>query len=223
MVVGQRQDLTKSSTGHSAVQFPQRMALTSLSHIPPELISCILQYLSPRDIISCRRTCRTLYNLCNDSNLRYLVQMERCGVNDDLRPGLCYPDRLRILERREKAWEMLDFRKPVQVCVPFDSTGIYDFTGGAFLLGTRLYSASRRPTIGYSYVSLPSFSEEEDQKEVQWMGLNLGIQILDVGLAVQEHDLIAVLTVCVFPLFLLSSSLDFKEGKRMVVAPQRGA
>jgi hypothetical protein len=98
------------------------------------------------------------------------------------------------LERREKAWEILDFRKPVQVCVPFDSTGIYDFTGGAFLLGTRLYSASRRPTIGYSYVSLPSFSEEEDEKEVQWMGLNLRIQILDVGLAVQEHDLIAALT-----------------------------
>jgi len=149
--------------------------------------------------------------------------MERCGVNDDLRPGLCYPDRLRILERREKAWEMLDFRKPVQVCVPFDSTGIYDFTGGAFLLGTRLYSASRRPTIGYSYVSLPSFSEEEDPKEVEWMGLNLGIQILDVGLAVQEHDLIAALTACVFPLFLSSPSLDFREGKRTIVAHQIGA
>ncbi len=145
-----------------------------------------------------------LYNLCNDSNLRYLVQMERCGVNDDLRPGLCYPDRLRILERREKAWAILDFRKPIQVCVPFDSTGIYDFTGGAFLLGTRLYSASRRPTVGYSYVSLPPFSEEENQKEVQWMGLNLGIQILDVGLAVHEHDLIATLTACVFLIFLSS-------------------
>ena len=137
--------------------------------------------------------------------------MERCGVNDDLRPGLCYSDRLRILERRERAWEMLDFRKPVQVCVPFDSTGIYDFTGGAFLLGTRLYSASRRPTIGYSYVSLPSLPEgEEKRKEVQWMGLNLGIQVLDVGLAVHEHDLIAALTACV--LFLLSchlGGLDF--------------
>ncbi|KAH9991865.1 hypothetical protein BJV77DRAFT_469758 [Russula vinacea] len=30
--------------------------------------------------------------------------------------------------------------------------------------------------------------------EVAWMGLNLGIQILDVGLAVHEHDLIAALT-----------------------------
>ncbi|KAI0272990.1 hypothetical protein BGY98DRAFT_936521 [Russula aff. rugulosa BPL654] len=104
--------------------------------------------------------------------------MECCGVNDDLRPSLCYPDRLHILEKRENAWATLDFCKPIQVCVPFDSTGIYDFTGGAFLLGTRLYSASRRPTIGYSYVSLPSVSEaEENQKEVQWMALNLGIQI----------------------------------------------
>jgi len=107
---------------------------------------------------------------------------------------------------------MLDFRKLVQVCVPFDSTGIYDFTGGAFLLGRRLYSASRRPTVG-----------EENQKEVQWMGLNLGIQILDVGLVVHEHDLIAALTACVFPLFLSSCRLDFREGKRTMVAHQIGA
>ena len=187
--------------------------------IPPELIIRTLQYLSPEDIISCRRTCRTMYNICNEPYLRYLVQMERCGVNDDLRPGLCYPDRLHILERREKAWEMLDFRKSVQVCMPFDSTGIYDFTGGAFLLGTRRNNSSRRPTIGYSYVSLPTFSEEkENQREVQWMELNLGIQILDVGLAVHEHDLIAALTACVFLLFLSFCRLDFREGKRTMLA-----
>lgn len=194
------------------------MALTSLLHIPPELISCILQYLSPIDIISSQRTCRTLYNLCNDSHLRYLVQMERSGVSDDLRFGLCYSDRLHILERREEAWKALDFRKTIQVCVPFDSTGIYDFTGGAFLLGTRLYSASRRPTVGYSYVSLPSLSEEQDHhQELQWTGLNLGIQILDVGLAVHEHDLIAALTACVlfFFFFVILKESDFGEGKRM--------
>ena len=200
------------------------MALTSLLHIPPELISCILQYLSPIDIVSTRRTCRTIYNLCNDSHLRYLVQMERSGVSDDLRPGLCYSDRLYILERREEAWAALDFRKTVQVCVPFDSTGIYDFTGGAFLLGTRLYSTSRRPTIGYSYVSLPSLPDELDHQELQWTGLNLGIQILDVGLAVHEHDLIAALTACVFPPFFScrSESFDFGEGKRMWIVCQIG-
>ena len=173
----------------------------SLFHIPPELIFQTLRYLSPKDIIPCRRTCRTMYNLCNDPYLRYVVQMERCGVTDNLHPGLCYSDRLRILERREKAWEILDFRKPVQVCAPFDSTAMYDLTGGALLLGQSL-SDNRRLTGGYSYISLPSFSEEKDQKELQWMGFDLGgIQILDVGLAVHEHDLIAALTACVFPLF----------------------
>lgn len=217
----------KTEYGDGDAQLSRRMALTSLLHIPPELISCILQYLSSHDIMSCQRTCRTLNNLCNESHLRYLVQLERSGVSDDLRPGLCYSDRLRLLERREEAWATLDFREAVQVCVPFDSTGIYDFTGGAFLLGTRLYSASRRPTIGYSYVSLPSFSEEEPDQELQWKGLNLGIQILDVGLAVHEHDLIAALTACVFffpPTFLVHRRFfDFGEGKRMWIVHRTGA
>jgi len=190
------------------------MALTSLLDIPPELISSILLYLSPHDILACRTTCRTLYDLCGESRWRYLIQMERSAVSDDISPGLCYPDRLRILEKREEAWETLDFRKLVQVDVPFESTGIYDFTGGAFLLGTRLYSTSRRPTVGYSYVSLPSLSDVQDQK-LEWKGLSLGVQILDVGLAVHEHDLIAALTACVvsYPSFFVPS-FDFFEKQR---------
>ncbi|KAI9462680.1 hypothetical protein F5148DRAFT_982664 [Russula earlei] len=177
------------------------MALTLLQ-IPPELISCILLYLSARDILSCRLTCRTLYDLSGSSPMRYLVQMERSAVTDDVRPGLSYPERLRILEKREEAWEVLDFRRSVQVCVPFASTGIYDFTGGAFLLGTRLSSTSRRLTEGYSYLPLPSLSSVGDQK-LEWVKLGLGVQVLDVGLAVHEHDLIAALTACVFLSFLL--------------------
>jgi len=145
-----------------------------------------------------------LYDLCSESHWRYLIQMERSAVSDDMRPGLCYPDRLRSLEKREEAWEMLDFRKSVQVDVPFESTGIYDFTGGTFLLGTRLYSTSRRPTVGYSYISLPSLPDVQDQK-LEWTGLSLGVQILDVGLAVHEHDLIAALTACVVSCFSFSS------------------
>ena len=194
----------------------------SLLHIPPELIIRILRYLSPKGIISCRRTCRTMYNVCNDPFLRYLVQMECCGVGDDIRPGLCYPDRLRILERREKAWAMLDFRNSLEVQVPFDLTGMYELKGGTLLLGTRFCAMDRRTSDGYSYVSLPSVSMVQDQK-LQWMERDIGVQILDVGLAVHEHDLIAALTVCVFLLILSSSSLDFREGERTMVADQMGA
>ncbi|KAF8258992.1 hypothetical protein EI94DRAFT_1752770 [Lactarius quietus] len=107
---------------------------------------------------------------------------------------------------REEAWASLDFRKSVQVTVPFESTGIYDFTGGALLLGTRLHNTSRRPTIGYSCVTLPSLSSTEDQK-LKWRELSLGIQILDVGLAVHEHDLIAALTACKPIIFVALISL----------------
>ncbi|KAI9450185.1 hypothetical protein BJY52DRAFT_1175761 [Lactarius psammicola] len=168
------------------------MALTLLD-IPPELIVSIILYLSPHDILSCQGTCRKLCDVCRDTTVRYIVEMERFGVSDDLRPGISYPERLLLLRRREEAWANLDFCKSVQVTVPFESTGIYDFTGGAFLLGTRFHSASRRTTIGYSYLTLPSLSSTEDQK-LKWQGPSLGIQILDVGMAVHEHDLIAALT-----------------------------
>ena len=177
------------------------LAALSLLDIPLELIVSIILYLPPHDIISCQKTCHKLNDVCNIATLRYLVQMERSGVSDDLRPGISYLERLLLLQRREEAWANLDFHKNVHVTVPFESTGTFDFTGGAFLLGTGLHNTNSRPTNGYSYFTLPSLTSTEDQK-LKWQGLSMGIQILDVGLAVHEHDLIAVLTACVlFPAF----------------------
>jgi hypothetical protein len=137
-----------------------------------------------------------LYDLCSCPALHYLVQMERSAVSDDMRPGLSYFERLRILEKREEAWAMLNFRRTVQVSTPMDpSSGTYYITGGAFLLGTR--PSCDRITVGYSCLSLPSLSDAQDQK-LEWKGLSLGIRILQVGLAVHEHDLMAALTACVF-------------------------
>ena len=168
---------------------------TSLLHIPPELITHILLYVSPLDIISCGRTCRMLYALCSNSVVCYLVQMERCSVSDDMSPGLPYPLRLRILKAREGAWAMLDFRRTVDVCIPFNPTTQWDLTDGTLLFGTTLdyHSESRRSTFGHSYVTLPSLFDVRDQK-LEWRGYSLGTYILDVKLAVHEHDLIAALT-----------------------------
>jgi len=193
----------------------------SLLHIPPELVTRILLYLSPRDIISCGRTCRVLHDLCSCPALRYLVQLERCAVSDDLRPGLGYLERLRILENREEAWATLDFRMSGDISVPFDSTSTYDFTGGAFILGTRSSYADDECTFGYSYVSLPSLSDSQDQ-ELEWKGFNLETEILDFGLAVHEHDLIAALTACVFLALFVRPEFDFREAKRTCTNHLRG-
>ena len=126
--------------------------------------------------------------------------MERSAVNDDIRAGLSYPECLRILEKREEAWATLNFGRMVHVKVPFNSTGTYDFTSGTLLLGTNSYRSNRQLTFGYSYFPLPSLSDVQDQK-LDWKEFNLGIQIVDVGLAVYEHDLLAALMVCVFSPF----------------------
>jgi len=173
-----------------ACRVPQRM---SLLHFPPELMTRILLCLSPLDIISCGRTCRMLYDLCNHSKLRYLVQMERCAVRDDMDPGLSYPERLHILEKREEAWAMLDFRRSIKVAIPPNPSSRYEFTGGTFLLGTTLDCDSGDPTVGCSYVTLPSLSDPHDQN-LEWKGCSIETEILDFGLAVAEHDLIAAVT-----------------------------
>jgi hypothetical protein len=187
---------------------------TSLLQTPPELVIHILLYLSPHDIISCARTCRMLHGLCSCPELRYLVQLERCAVIDDMYPGLSYPERLRILESREEAWAKLDFRGSIQVSLSFEPTGIYDFTDGVLILGMGPSNADHQLTVGYSYISLPSLSDSQD-KTLEWRRCNLETDILDFGLAAHEHDLIAVLTMCVFPslLFTLTRGFDLIEAK----------
>ena len=164
----------------------------SLLDFPSELIAHILVSLSPLDIIACRRTCHVLYDLCSDSTFRYLIQMERSAVSDDMSPGLSYPERLSILEKREGAWAILNFHRSVSIPIQFNWSYHWSFTGGALLLGTALDCESRQPTVGHSYVTLPSLSDAQDQ-EFGWKGHNFESEVIDIELAVHEHDMIAVL------------------------------
>jgi hypothetical protein len=135
-----------------------------------------------------------LYGLCSDSIFRYLLQMERGALTDDMNPGLSYHERLRILERREEAWAMLDFRRSVKVPIPFNPTHHWRFTGGALLIGTALAldDESCQHAIGHSYIALPSLSDAQDEK-LEWKENYFGTEALQFELTVHEHDLIAVL------------------------------
>jgi len=139
-------------------------------------------------------------------------------VTDDMRPGLGYLERLRVLENREESWATLEFCKSVQVFVPFNSTSTYSFTGGALLLGTRPADASNQSAVGYSYLSLPSLSDSNLQDEnLEWKGFSLGTEILDFALAAHEVDLIAVLTAYVFPACLVCPEFDVLKALRTCI------
>ena len=166
--------------------------LISLLDLPPELVTRVLLHLSPLDIISCRRTCRVLYDLCSDSTFRYLIQLERCALSDDMSPGLSYPERLRILEKREEAWAMLNFDRSVKIPIPFDQCTHWSFADGALSFGTALDYEDRGSATGHSYVTLPSLSDAHDQK-FEWKSHDFETKVLDVELAVHEHDMMAAL------------------------------
>jgi hypothetical protein len=185
---------TPNATSHQVISVDASPAPRTISLLgfPPELMARILLYLSPLDIISCQRTCRILNDLCSASIFRYLVQLERCAVSDDMSPGLSYPERLRILEKREEAWAMLNFHRSVKVPIPFDQCTHWSFADGAFSFGTALHYGDRRSAVGHSYVTLPSLSDAHDQKS-EWKSHNFETMVLDVELAVHEHDMMAAL------------------------------
>jgi hypothetical protein len=188
---------TQNATPHQVISVDACPAprTISLLDLPPELVARILLYIPPLDIISCRRTCRMLHDLCGNSNLRYLVQMERSGVSDDMSSGLSYPERLRMLEKREEAWATLNFHRSVNAPIPFNRPKIWPVTptGGVLLFGTPLYCERYQSLVEHSYVTLPSLSDAQDQK-FEWKRHNFGTEVLQIKLAVHEHDMIVALT-----------------------------
>jgi hypothetical protein len=136
-----------------------------------------------------------LYDLCGNSNFRYLIQMERSAVSDDMSSGLSYPERLRILEKQEEGWATLNFHRSINIPIPFDWSNYWpgSLTGGVLLLGTTLDCESYQRTVGHSYVTLPSLSDAQDEK-FEWKRHNFGTEVLFAQLAVHEHDMIAALT-----------------------------
>ncbi|KAI0312459.1 hypothetical protein OF83DRAFT_1146144 [Amylostereum chailletii] len=170
------------------------MSASPLLSLPSELIAEILSSLPFQDVFRCKRTCRALDDIVRGSaQIQYRMHLGIDGLEDDHNPGLSYADRLELLQRRETAWSNMEPQSVVKIpSIPFESSGIYDFTGGACVLGTRLSQGVRPTTSGYAYVDLPSLGEED--KPMKWRANDVGEEVVDIGLCIYEHDLSAVLT-----------------------------
>ena len=77
-------------------------------------------------------------------------------------------------------------------------SGIYDLTGGVLLLGERQANQSAVGTDNVHTVKLQSAFDRHDDNKLSsdslWQKIDVGRQVIDVGLAIQEHDLIAIVT-----------------------------
>ncbi|KXN81081.1 hypothetical protein AN958_06125 [Leucoagaricus sp. SymC.cos] len=163
----------------------QHTQSTFLLDLPPEILTHILLFLPSTNVLTCHLVNRYLHKLITGSvEIRYYLAGQLTGQIDNPRSTLDIAERLDRLAKREKRWDYIEptFAK-TKVDVPFFTSGIYDLTGGVYLLGE-----SSRKVLHYMY--LPTTPDEE----VVWKEVRTKHPIIDMGLCVYEHDLLAIVT-----------------------------
>ena len=160
----------------------------SLFDLPPELLVHIFRNLNISDLVSCQLTHRSFRAIINGSIvLSYLKATDFAAVEDNPHLKLPIAERLALLRNQEDAWQdfRIDFKQVIKV--NHNSAGIYDLSGGVFLLGDHNHHTLH-------YIRLP----EKPSDLVTWSKIDVERSIIDMAFAIDEHDLIAVITTFVF-------------------------
>ncbi|KAG6891124.1 hypothetical protein C0992_010418 [Termitomyces sp. T32_za158] len=178
--------------------------------LPAEVIIQIFSYLAWADAIAISSVSvflRTCFTTSKQLQLRFASQV--AAVTGNSYCQLDFNDRLRLLRRLEDGWSdfRVDFNKTLPIL--YEPFGIYDLTGGIYLMGDINQKVLH-------YCKLPSSVDDS----MAWSRIDLdpSLSIVDVGLSVYEHDLIAVVSTkptTVNPLLLRVEIqlLQFSTGK----------
>jgi hypothetical protein len=178
--------------------------------LPGELLIQILSQLTLGELLSCKCVNRLLNEIVEESVvLQYVIETEAAGVRDNPRSHLATAERLDRLRRREDAMTRFRISHIRTVPVQIPTSGIYDLSGGVYLLGTAA-PHDRSVTTGINCLRFQTIAETPEWSEIKIGFEKTGRRIIDIGLALQEHDLIALVTSsCVsciqgfpFPFFL---------------------
>lgn len=189
--------------------------LTLLS-LPPELIGQILYFLSPEDIVTCSTVNSQLRVLIASSvGLQYTLALDAVRAEDN---PLCIDSiasKLQALKNSENAWKFLDTKQRRKVRVTYLQSGVYDLSSGIYLLSDhgrrRLYTIDLNSLTPNTPQARRKADEEQQRaasgnvkttpnnqqlKEeiIKWKKVESQKFIVDLGLCVYEHDLIALVT-----------------------------
>jgi hypothetical protein len=154
------------------------------------------------DLLACKLVCRTFHQVFKDSTrLEYRIALERAGMINNSCCDLPTPTRLKMLRERERAWGHFDWKSfTPDIGVPAPSSPLQEVTSNAAVLGimdTNIPGESVT-TRGFQSVELPSMGKNLSP---QWNVVDVGEDILDFGVAIEEHDLLAYVTRQVRMLF----------------------
>ncbi|KAI5120600.1 hypothetical protein M0805_008077 [Coniferiporia weirii] len=190
----------------------------SLMKLPEETFLQILLHLGLKDILAFNSVCRSAHALfVNSTRLQYVAELEAAGcldifldqqfvssVNNQEKPSI--PERLKYPREREARWRELDLLKRAAKVPPPNKAGlsIYDLTGGVYACGSGargsglnfldLREVSHRSEVCSNQAQGRERRLRPPKRAVFWQSFPFQENIVDFGMALQEHDLIAVVS-----------------------------
>lgn len=150
----------------------------------PDLVIQILAYLSLPDIFACLRTHTAFYKLIKGSIvLQYQITTQLAGVEDNPHSNVALHERLDRLASLEAGWTHHEFDFSKTVALPHGSWARDHPDGGIFLREHHTHRAIH-------YCMLLSTASGE----TKWLQIDVGANIVNVEVAIYEHNLIAAAT-----------------------------
>lgn len=179
--------------------------MAGLLDLAPELHATIFLNLPFTDVCRCMLTCRDLYaSICLSYELRYQMRLESAGLQDNPYCKTSIPDRFAYLQARESSWGFFQKQFLVDSPIPLKSTTDYDLTSSIYLLGKAGDGdANENLMMGIQHLKLPSLfsdSKADDTDTITWSFVNLDMHIVEIGTAIEEHDLLVCIVRFVFAL-----------------------
>lgn len=165
-----------------------------LLDLPSEIITQILSNLPPKVLLlSIQLANHYLHDLIRSSSqLQYQIEAKFAGVENNPASNLVAVERLRALRSYERAWADFAVKNRTTIPVGYHSSGLYDLSAGIYVLGEDSGHVVEYPTRILRWIDLSQ--PLSLQKEKGWSGIDVDSYIMDFGLAVREHDLIAIVT-----------------------------
>lgn len=174
-----------------------------LLDLPEELVIRILSHIPFNVLISYRCISHAFNTLITQSKgLQYSIALEVHRLIHNPHSSLPLSERLRLLEAREEAWRLLKPNLIQKFEVPHHASWVHDLDDGIFLLGDsvtrqKVIASNTSSIWGTKAVScfiLRSLGYFNVGHTNTWKSFDPGRDILNAGMAIHEHDLIALVT-----------------------------
>jgi hypothetical protein len=160
---------------------------------PPEILAEILAEIPCLpDLLACGLVCDYFHQVLKDSTrLQYRIELEKSGMVNNSFCTLPTTMRLKMLRERELAWSHFNWKFiNNNITVPLESSLIHAGASSVLVIGLQSVDVPWGfGTKGFQSITLPSVDDED--LSVAWKTADVGEDILNFGLAIEEHDLLA--------------------------------